>query len=1120
MNLNHRGKALLSGAFPAKLALIMRMTAFFLLVFCLQLPARTLSQKINASFKEARLADVLDELSRQSGISIVYKEQIFRNARPVTVSIRDMSVEQAIRACMKGQPFTVEIDRDIIIVHDETEKPLNPSDASPPVDIKGQVLTIDRQPLPGASIRSKKDARVRTIADGSGRFSVHLTDNLDALIISYIGYQSQEIAIQGRDSITVFMKPAVAQLNEVVINGYGTQSKASFTGSASQVGSADLGNRDFASVDQNLQGRITGLQSVGSSGQPGALQSVRIRGTGSISASADPLYVVDGVVINTGQLSTLTTTSNALSALNPNDIETLTVLKDASASAIYGSRAANGVIIITTKQGAAGKGKINFDAEYGATYLGHIPDAGKPMTTAQWRQYMAQGLLNSPTAVAQNGLTPGNVLQYVDDNFGSGNGVNTDWYNVVKRTGHQQQYNLGFTGGNTNTQYHFSGGYFKQQGTVIGSDFNRYSANLDVRSKVNDRITIGSRLIIGNVHQVSPDAGGNGSNPINAAIHLYPFISPYNPDGTLNIDPVTFPSVQYNPLYQVANNVNTMDQLKGIGAVDGEVRILDNLKFTSRIGTDYTTIEEDYYRNPNYGDGVYLGGNSSRAYSRYFHWTWTNMLDYHVSLMQDEQLSANIKAGYQAEEEKDYYSSLQSIGFPANPALSVPSNGVTPYSALGYNEGYALTSQFSLAEISYKGRYILSGSYRRDGSSRFGAGNRYGNFWSVGGTWNAHEEAFIRRLDWISQLKARLSYGLIGNAGIGNYASQQTYGYGAQFNYNGMGGAFPNSVGNPLLTWETSRQTDLGFDAGFWKDRLTLVVDLYNRQADRLLLNQPTSQVTGFASFINNIGSMRNRGIEIAINGTPVMTKDFKWDIGFNLSHNTNKILALVDDQDIVQSTFIERVGMSFNTFYLRQWAGVDPATGSPLWYTNATRKQTTKNYNSASLVANYSSTPKLFGGITTSIAYKGFSLGGLLYYNFGNYVQDYWARITQSDGAIPTYNHFASQLGAWTKPGDQTDIPINIYNNTNNSARMSSRFLYKGDYMRLKELTLAYNFPKTMIGKTKAENLRIYLRGTNLFTWVKDKHLPYDPEQGLRGQSDYNIGMPRLFTGGVNLQF
>jgi TonB-linked SusC/RagA family outer membrane protein len=675
-------------------------------------------------------------------------------------------------------------------------------------------------------------------------------------------------------------------------------------------------------------------------------------------------------------------------------------------------------------------------------------------------------------------------------------------------------------GGNGNTQYHISGGYFKQQGTVIGSDFNRYSGNINIRSKVSDRFTVAAKALVGAVHQTSPDAGGSSANPITAAMHILPFISPYNPDGSFNIDPEAFPSVQYNPLYMAAYNVNTMNQLKAVSALDGELRILNNLRFTSRIGFDYNTIEEDNYRNPAYGDGLYVEGSSIRSYSRYFHWTWTNMFDYHLDLMRDRALAVNVKAGYQAEAEKDYFSSVEAHGMPPGSTLTVPSNGAIPYATLGYNQGNSLTSEFGVADVTYKGRYVVSGSFRRDGSSRFGADNRYGRFWSVGGTWNAYRERFIEKLSWMNMLKLRFSYGLTGNAGIPDYAAQQMYGYGVSNNYNGMGGAYPGTVGNPILAWEANKQLDLGLDMAFLKNRLTITFDYYTRKADRLLMNQPTSLTTGFTGFINNVGAVRNRGVELAVSGTPVIAGDFKWDLGFNFSRNNNTVLGLVNGRDLIEGNFIKRVGMQLNTFYLRQWAGVDPANGNPLWYKDASMTTTTSNYNSAALVAKYASVPKAFGGITSAFSYRGISLSGMLYYNYGNYVQDYWARITASDGAVPSYNHLASQLNAWSKPGDITNVPVNVYNNANNSARMSSRFLYKGDYVRLKEITLSYVFPKTALAAMKIQGCKVYVQGMNLLTWVKDKNLPYDPEQGVSGQTNYNIAVPRIFTAGLNIQF
>lgn len=988
----------------------------------------------------------------------------------------------------------------------------------------------DNSSIPGVSILVK-GTHIGTVTDNNGQYNLKNVPDGSVLVFSFIGYDVQQIALKGSGKIDVTLKSNSNQLGEVVVNGYGTQSKKVITGSVGQVKGADLADKDYASLDQSLQGRVAGLQSVGTSGQPGALQQIRIRGIGSITADANPLYVIDGIIINSGDLSRSTSgagaSTDALAGINPSDIESINVLKDASATAIYGSRGANGVIIITTKQGKAGKAKITFNAEYGSVKPGHLTSAGQLLNTDQWRTLTTQGILNNPAYMAANNLNSGNVTDYVNNNLGAGSGVNTNWLDQVQRTGRQAQYNLNVSGGNDTTQYSISGGYFKQQGDVIASDFNRYSLAFNLKSQLTKRLSVSTSLIIGQTGQNSPSGASYFSNPISAALSLLPFLSPYNADGSYNIAPSTFGANNYNPLYNAANNTNKSNQLKGLGSLSAEYKILDNLKFTSRVGIDYNNVEEDNYLNPTYGDGATTNGYSSRYYSRYFNWTATNLLDYHVNLDAKHDFVANVKAGYEAQKSQYYYSSATSTGFPANTNVHVPSAGSTVLEGFGSNEDYSVASLLSLADISYKNKYVLSGSFRRDGSSRFGANNRYGNFWSVGGSWNAQEEDFIKQFSWINVLKLRTSYGVTGNANIGNYSARALYSYGTgtdasgngyNFNYNGLGGSGPTSVGNDNLTWETNKQFDAGLDVSVLKSRLSFSFDYYNRDATNLLLNEPTSETTGFLSYVNNIGSMRNRGIELSISGTPVIAGDFKWDAAFNISHNANTITSLIDNKDIVSGSFIRRVGLDFQTFYLRQWAGVDPSNGSPLWYTDATRTKTTSNYNSAGLVADKSATPKIFGSYTSTFSYKGFSLEGMLYYNFGNYIQDQWARYTQSDGSNTGYNHFASQLDAWTKPGDITNTPIYIYNNTDNSSRASSRFLYRGDYVRLRELTAAYQFPKALISGAKISSLKVYVRGTNLWTWVRDKNLPYDPEQGIAGQSNFNIGVPKIFSVGVKV--
>ena len=974
----------------------------------------------------------------------------------------------------------------------------------------------DGLPIPGVSVRVP-GTNNGTSTGTNGRYSIKVSSGSTSIQFSSIGYQTQTITLSNSNEVSVRLVGDSKALSEVVVTGYGTQTRSKTTGAISQVSAADVENKPNTSVDQTLQGRVPGLQSVGGTGQPGSLQQIRIRGIGSITAGSDPLYVVDGVPINTGDLSRNSTTANALAGINPNDIESINVLKDASAASIYGSRGANGVIVITTKSGKAGKTKIRFDAEYGTVKPSSLPEAGRPLTTDEYRTLSAEGLLNNPKWVSDYGLTPGNVLQFVDENVLGGSTYNTNWVDVVTRNGQQRQYNLSADGGNEKTQFHISAGYFKQQASVIASDFNRYSTALSVKHQATDRLSFSGNITIGETGMHTPSNGGAYSNPISSAYFLPSYLSPYNEDGSLNLDNSLFAG-NFNPVAVAEMNSTTNHQLKGIGSLSGEYKILPNLRFTSKVGIDYTNLEEDSYWNPDYGDGTGYGGVASRYYTRYFNWVATNLLDYHFDLHNDNTWVANIKAGYEAQKSQYYSSSVDATGFPSNLAIRVPSAGSSPLTAGGTNEDYAFASLLALGDISYKGKYVISGSFRRDGSSRFGANNRYGNFGSVGASWNAQQEDFIKNISWITLLKLRGSYGSVGNANISNYGARQLYSYG--YNYLGLGGIVPTTVGNDNLTWETNKTIDLGLDVSLFKDRLALTFDWYNRQSNNLLLDQPLSPTSGFTSFSNNVGSMRNRGYEIGLSGTPVIVGEFKWNAGLNISHNTNKILSLVDNKDQISGAFIRRVGYDFQSFYLRQWAGVDPANGNPLWYTDETRTATTSTYAEAKQVLAKSASPKYFGSFTSDFSYKGFSLSGLIYYNFGNYIRDQWAQYTQSDGYSPGENKMASQLNRWQKPGDITNVPKYIWDNASNSKNSSTRFLYKDDYIRLREVTLAYTFPSAIVNKLKLANLKIYARGTNLVTWVKDKNLPFDPETFVNGTTNFEVYNPKTYTIGLNVGF
>jgi TonB-linked SusC/RagA family outer membrane protein len=986
----------------------------------------------------------------------------------------------------------------------------------------------DGSPLPGVSVKIK-GTNTGTTTAGNGSFKITIPDNTKVLVFSFLGYQTLEKNVTGLSDIDISLAQGSEGLSEVVVVGYGTQTKLNQTGAVAQVGGKDVENVPFSSVDKILQGKVPGLQSVGGSGQPGAIQQVRIRGIGSINSSAAPLYVVDGVPINTGDLSRSATTANALSGINPNDIESISVLKDAASASIYGSRAANGVIIITTKSGRNGKTRIRADAEYGNAKP-ILRSESRPLTNDEYRTLTGEGLFNT-------GDYPDleSALKDVDAAFGTGKGVNTNWLDVVTRTGQQMQYNLSADGGNEKTQFHVSGGYFKQEGTVLASSFDRASANISIKHKMTDRLSFGTSILFSSSRQVGPTNGGTFANPVLAGYFLLPAQSPYKPDGSINFsdDPQAEfgPGGTFNPVAIAAMDKDNTAILKGIGTVWGEYAILPNLKFTTKYGIDYNNLEEFKYNNPLYGDGFNDHGIVAHTYTRYFNWVWTNMLNYHLDINKDNKWVVNLKAGYEAQKSKLFMSNGETRNLPSRLNIQYGAAGATYTAASGNGSDYAFASILGLADFTYNSKYVLSASYRRDGSSRFGSVNRYGNFWSVGGSWNLDQEDFIKKLGWLSQLKLRASYGQNGNANFGTYQFdyiwRSLYGYGTgvdtkntafNYNYEGSVGSAPLSAGNPALTWEINKPLDIGLDVSLFKSRLNITVEYYNRITSSLLMEQPLSRTSGFQDFLNNIGSIRNKGVEISLSGTPVIAGDFRWDASFNFARNKNEVVSLVSSQPQISGSFIRQVGHDFQSFYLREWAGVDKENGDPLWYKDDTHGEKTNSYSAAKRVIYGSASPKFFGSLGSTFSFKGFSLDGMFYYNYGNYVQDTWARYLQGDGFAGSFNKMAPQLNRWQKKGDETNVPKYVYGGNKNSNESSTRWLYKGDYIRLRDVTLAYNFPQSWLSHVKISSLRLYVRGTNIWTWVKDKNITSDPEASVTSQSNLEVYMPKIYTVGINL--
>ena len=987
--------------------------------------------------------------------------------------------------------------------------------------VTGRVTDASGNPINGASI-IVKGSNTGTTANSTGDFTLTVK-NKALLEITAINYTGKEIKVGDQSFLSVTLENKTSSIQEVVVVAYGTQKKTNVTGSIATVKAVDIEDKPFSSVDKTLQGAVAGLLSSSASGAPGSATDILIRGIGSITASSSPLWVIDGVIATTGDLSSNTTTANALSSLNPDDIESISVLKDAGSAAIYGSRAANGVILVTTKKGKAGKTRLSFTTEIGKNEVAFKP-TNKPMTTLQNQEIFREALINAQYAA--NNQEADSLILDPTNGFGfdpNWTKTNTDWFNVVTHNAAQRQYNLSLSGGDARTQFYTSGGYFKQEGLTLATGFERYNGSFSITHKPTDKITFTAGISGSSSTLSVPANSGAYANPVASQFFLQPWYTPYNTDGSVKYNDAagefTNSSGNFNPVAIASLDHSTDKTINFRGYVSGEVKLLDNLKFTSRYSAEYFDVNENQYRNPFYGDGSAAHGDAFAVYKRVFDYTWSNYFDYRGNLNRDKDIYFDVKAGYEAQSQKNYILEAGNTNFPEILALQYLASAATPNVAYTLPTEQATTSLFSVADLNYKDRYVVSGTFRRDGSSVFGVNKRWANFYSVGGSWNVSEESFLKSSDVVSLLKIRSSYGENGNAiGFGLYTALPTFGSG--YNYGPNPGTALNNAGDSNLTWEKNKIFNIGVDFGLWKNRLTGTVEYYNRQTTSLLIYVPFSLTAGIAGQNENVGSMRNKGIEITLGGKPIVTRNFTWDITGNFAHNINKVEKLYLGDPIPNGRFEITEGHDIQEFYTRLWAGVDPANGKPLWYTDDTHSTKTSDVGQVKLTyTGKSASPKYFGSVTNTFTYQAVSLQVQFNYNFGNYVFDQWEPYTVSEGGyVGSINQLTEELTSWKKPGDVTNVPQIIFGGNNNSNRNSTRYLYKGDYIRLRNLQLGYNLPKAWLRHAHIANANLYVRGTNLFLFKNDKNIPFDPEQGVTNIGDFNVYIPKTLSVGLNI--
>lgn len=998
------------------------------------------------------------------------------------------------------------------------------------------IITDDAgDPLIGATVLVKGTVR-GTTTDIDGSFSLQVDGNTGTLVVSYTGYQDQEVQVTAATpNVNITMAESVEQLSEVVVVGYGETRKEALTGAVTTLRSDKLENVPLASVEQTLQGNVAGLQANMGNGQPGANVQIRIRGQGSISASAEPLYVIDGIPVASGQSTSQTETANPLATINPNDIENVTVLKDASATAIYGSRAANGVILITTKSGKAGKPKVRFTAQVGANdWALRESTRLRSLTAEEYTNLYVEGWVNNGETVSEaiarfNNDFPDPIsgMPAVDitDN---GNGtwdigtirVDNRWMDELTRTGFNQDYNLSVSGGSDVVNYFVSGGFFSQEAPIIGSDLDRYSARVNLGVTPNKKLRITNNLTISRTAQNGMNDGTRWANPMYNGFLMAPTIPLRNAAGQFYDAHKSFFMGGNNPVGSLSgDDTQEWSIIRIIDNISASYELLPGLTFKTAWSVDLTNFQEFYFKNARYGDGRNSNGFASENTSNNINWLGTQTLSYGTTL--NEKHNLDFLAGYEAQRSETRSVTATGEQFPPNPNLRTLNNAAISDPATSNLTGFAFESFFGRASYNYQYKYYLSASIRRDGSSRFGTENRYGTFWSLGASWRLDQEQFIQDMGFIQELKLRTSYGITGNAGIGNFDHLPLISF-SGIDYDGApGGAF-SSVGNTLLTWEESKSFNIGLDFGIF-NFLNGTVEYFNRESDNLLLDVPLSLTTGFREVTRNFGAMRNSGVELTLNASIINTEDFTFAMGGNITFIQNEITRL--DEPFTAGThdrFLRQEGRDYNEYHVFGWAGVNPDDGSPLFYTDASETTTTSDINDIErYYIDKSGTPDFFGGLTTNISYKGFSVDAQFTYSWNNYLYDATAWVLQGDGRFTPRSQTHLVLDRWQNPGDQTDVPKFFWGNRSNSnLRGSTRFIHDGTHIRLRNLTVAYNFPSTLVSKAGLSNARIYVRGINLLTWTRDPDLYLDPEADVNGFVNSPVPNMKTISIGIDVGF
>jgi TonB-linked SusC/RagA family outer membrane protein len=990
--------------------------------------------------------------------------------------------------------------------------------------VTGTVTSVeDGMGVPGATVLVK-GTTIGTATDIDGKYSINVPAGSNVLVFTFVGLTSQEVNIGNRSTINVALESDITALSEVIVTGYGTQPKREVTGAVSSVKGDAIQNLPLQSFDRALQGRASGVQVRSSNGLPGGAVNIRIRGVGSINAGNEPLFIVDGVQLN-NQSNASFTQSNPLAFLNPNDIESMEILKDAASAAIYGSQAANGVVIITTKKGKQGKAKFEFNAFSGETQPMKFLDI---LSGPEWYGMRRDAFINSgvanpeANALSNMGRLPSNWTTLTRPALDAiGLALPTyDWQREVMGAGRLNNYEMSVSGGDEKTTFFLSGSYNYQEASFRPVDFERGTVRIALTHQATKRLSIETNMNLSTFQQNVPFAveGSFLGNPAFSASAVLPHNAIYNENGTYNT--AIAGVLGQNVVLVNAYNSGIQRTNTAVGNLITNYKIANNLTFRSLFGLDYRLLQGDNYRDPRTPDGAGVVGRSSVQSDWRTRFITTQTLNWNKTFNGVHNVSAIAGVEYLSETREGI--SGAGIGFPTFQFRTIQS-AATPESVSGFWTGYRRASVFSSANYDFKKKYLVTVTARYDGSSRFGTENRYGLFPSIRLGWSMVEEEFLKNSSTISEMKLRASYGLTGNDQIGNFDARGLYGGGG--NYSGSAGIVPSSLANLGLSWETNNTLNLGLDFGFFENRITGSIDAFDRRTKDLLLSQPILWTNGFSGISNNVGELQNRGLEFELSTVNIDKGGFRWNSSFNITKIDNQIISLYSGLQFLPANPGIAVGQPVGrsgegSVFSQEYVGVNPATGRPMWL------DIKGNITYLPLAADRkyqgSSLGTVFGGLNNTFTYKGFELTTFFTYEYGGVGGDGQYGFLRENGTRLTLNALREVNDrSWKTPGQITDIPRNLTTNGGNEVRSVGRnsgtaSLLKYDFIRLSQLTLAYSFKPTLVNRIGLTRARIYAQGVNLWTYTD--YPGYDPE--FTGGGTGQVPLTKSYTLGVQIGF